>query len=319
MTSNPKADADYFAIRPGYIRGDQKITFNCYVKVGGKYILYCREGESFEHNRLKRLIEKKLNYFYIEKDRQYDYEAYLRGNMDMAFDKSSGKDIDLRVQILHGALQSSSEDLMDKPENEIQYEATKHSMFKFQDFIEEEGALRSVLNLENAQSSIAHHSVNVAALAISISRLLSPENPHEFVGTGALMHDIEHFMTKFPIDKDPSQHTDDEKLIYMKHPMAGGERLEKLKHIDKTVLSIVREHEELIDGTGFPNKLTEKDLHPMSLVVGLANSYDRYMSFRKMTPKDALKNLLVYKMGQYPLTMLQALQELLKMRGVLID
>lgn len=319
MAATDVPDNEYFPIRPGNLRGDQKITFDCYVKVGGKYILYCRQGESFEDDRLRRLIQKKLNYFYVRRDYEQQYQSYLRGNLDMAFDKSSSTSMDLRVQILHGAMQASSEELMETPENEIQYEATKHSMFKFQDFIEEEGALKKVLDLENAQSSIAHHSVNVAALAISISRLLSPDNPHEFVGTGALMHDLDHFMTKFPVEKDPSTHTEQEKAIYLRHTLAGAERLEKLKHVDKTVLSIVLEHEELIDGTGFPKKLVEKDLHPMSLVVGLANSYDRYLSFQKLSPKDALKNVLVYKMGQYPLTMLQALQELLKLRGVLID
>lgn len=309
----------YIPIRPGNLRGDQKISFDCYVKVGGKYILYCRQGDSFEGDRLKRLVKNKLNFFYIHKDKEADYLAYVRGNLDMAFDKSSGSSIDLRTQIIHGAMQASSEDVMEVPENEIQYEATKHSMFKFQDFIEEEGALKKVLDLTNADTSIAHHSVNVAALAISISRLLSPENPHELVGTAALMHDIEHFMTKFPVEKDPSKHTEEEKALYLKHTIAGADRLEKLKHVDKTVVSIVMEHEELIDGSGFPRKLTEKDLHPMSLVVGLANSYDRYLSFQKMTPKDALKSILVYKMGQYPLTMLQALQELLKLRGVLLE
>lgn len=314
-----KEALEYFPIRPGHLRGDQKITFDCYVKVGGKFILYCRAGESFEGERLKRLINNKLKYFYIRRDVEDAYNKYLRGNMEMAFDKNSSQPIDMRVQILHGAMQASSEELMETPEDEIQYEATKHSMFKFQDFIEEDGALKKVLDLENAQSSIAHHSVNVAAIAISISRLLSPDNPHEFVGTGALMHDIEHFMTKFPVEKDHSKHTEQEKAIFLQHPIAGAQRLEKLRHVDKTVLSIVLEHEELIDGSGFPKKLTEKDLHPMSLVVGLANTYDRYLSFNKMSPKEALKNVLVYKMGQYPLPILQALQELLKMRGVLID
>lgn len=319
MAVNDIPDNEYFPIRPGNLRGDQKITFDCYVKVAGKYILYCRQGESFENERLKRLIKNKLDHFYVRRDYEQQYQTYVRGNLDMAFDKSSGRDIDMRVQILHGAMQASSEELMETPENEIQYEATKHSMFKFQDFIEEDGALKKVLDLENAQSGIAHHSVNVAALAISISRLLSPDNPHEFVGTGALMHDLEHFMTKFPIEKTIESHTPEEKIVYLNHTLAGAARLEKLKHVDKTVLSIVLEHEELIDGSGFPHKKTEKDLHPMSLVVGLANAYDRYLSFQKLPPKEALKNILVHKMGLYPLPMLQALQELLKMRGVLID
>lgn len=314
-----KEALEYFPIRPGHLRGDQKITFDCYVKVGSKFILYCRAGESFENDRLKRLIRNKLSYFYVHRDMEDAYNKYVRGNLDMAFDKSSNQSIDIRVQILHGAMQASSEELMETPENEVQYEATKHSMFKFQDFIEEDGALKKVLDLENAQSTIAHHSVNVAALAISISRLLSPDNPHEFVGTGALMHDIEHFMTKFPVEKEHDKQSEEERAVFLKHPEAGALRLEKLRHVDKTVLSIVLEHEEHIDGTGFPNKLNEKQLHPMSMVVGLANSYDRYLSFQKLNPKEALKNVLVYKMGQYPLPMLQALQELLKMRGVLID
>lgn len=44
----------------------------------------------------------------------------------------------------------------------------------------------------------------------------------------------------------------------------------------------------------------------------MANAYDRYVQIKKLKPKEALKKMLIEKMGIYPLDMLQALQSTLK-------
>ena len=51
---------DYVSIRVSTLRGDQKIEFNAYLKINEKMVLYLRQGDSFEGDRLKRLKEKKL-------------------------------------------------------------------------------------------------------------------------------------------------------------------------------------------------------------------------------------------------------------------
>ena len=65
-------------IRVSTLRGDQQITFDVYVRVAGKYILYCREGDSFEGERLERLVSKRLTKMYIRKEQLPLYDAYIK-------------------------------------------------------------------------------------------------------------------------------------------------------------------------------------------------------------------------------------------------
>jgi HD-GYP domain-containing protein (c-di-GMP phosphodiesterase class II) len=88
--------------------------------------------------------------------------------------------------------------------------------------------------------------------------------------------------------------------------------LQGAKFLDQLVLSIITQHEEHADGTGFPKGLHEKDMDPLVVIVAMANAYDRLICFAGRSPKDALKNLLIDKLGAFPLPVLQNLQAILK-------
>lgn len=49
---------DYLPIRVSTLRGDLQISFDTYVLINQKYILFCRKGDSFEGERLSRLKKK---------------------------------------------------------------------------------------------------------------------------------------------------------------------------------------------------------------------------------------------------------------------
>mgnify|MGYP007026553391 FL=1 len=47
-------------------------------------------------------------------------------------------------------------------------------------------------------------------------------------------------------------------------------------------------------------------------MVGLANAYDRMVSFEKTPSKDAIKRLVVEKIGRYPLAQINAMKAIVK-------
>jgi hypothetical protein len=49
------SEGEFTSVRVSTLRGDLRIPFDVYVKVAGKFILYCRSGSSFEGVRLERL------------------------------------------------------------------------------------------------------------------------------------------------------------------------------------------------------------------------------------------------------------------------
>jgi putative nucleotidyltransferase with HDIG domain len=312
--------ADYVPIRVSTLRGDLKIPFNAYVRVAGKYILLCREGDSFEGGRLDRLKSKKLQKMFIPADQLGPYNDYLRQNLEQAYENTKHKPLDLRTQVIQGSLQSAAEDLIEDTESQAFYQVALEASGRFKKFfLSEPNTLAHMLNQKNLDFSVAHHSVVVSALSLAICSEMKLMESYpmkmEPMTVGALLHDIEHCFNNINFAVPPEQLTQIEKTIYNRHAIEGAKRIAEIHFYDKLVLDIINYHEEKIDGSG-QHAMREKDLSPLVFVVATANAFDHLLLYQNMTPKDALKKMLIEKMGVFPLDCMKGLQEALKNRGV---
>jgi HD-GYP domain-containing protein (c-di-GMP phosphodiesterase class II) len=310
-----ETDKEYTPIRVATLRGDMKIPFDVYIKVAGKYILYCRNGSSFEGERLARLRAKKLRKMYVAKADEIPYQQYLESNIDSAYANSDGKAMDIRAEVIQGFQQAAAEDYFEDPLDEFTYKHLRSSVQRFTEFIEREpAAAKAMLEIPNVDQSITHHGVTVATLgvALAIEAGLREGIQLNLFAMGCLLHDIDHFFTDTNVGRPLSQFSKEEMTAYREHPLNGAHRLQGAKFIDQIVLNVITQHEEHMDGSGSPKGLRDKDMDPLVLVAGLANAYDRLICFEGLQPKDALKELLIKKLGVYPLPHIQALQNVLK-------
>ena len=306
---------NHIPIRVSTLRGDQPIDFDAFVKINEKHILFCRRGDSFEGTRLTRLKEKKLKKMFIVESDENSYRNYLQRNIDMAYDSGSGKPVETRTEIVQGATQARAEDVMENAGNETVYNDTKADVLRFVEFLNKEAkALSHILQMENVDGSIAHHGVAVSSIAIGIANRLGIKDAkkNQMLSLGALLHDFEHFHSGLQISRPLNQFSAEEIKVYKGHPMDGLKRIQDKQHFDQQVLTIIREHEETIDGKGYPNGLRDNKIDALALIVGSANRADRLLTFEKMKRQDIPKHLMINFTGIHPLEHLQILGELLK-------
>lgn len=311
----------YAPIRVSTLRGDQKISFNTYVQVAGKYILLCREGDSFEGDRLEKLRSKKIVKMFIPEEQRKAYDAYLRENLDRAYNTSKDRPIEVRTQIIHGALQAVAEDLIESPEAADFYRVAIDAAKRFIDFFDAENdCLKCLIELNNPEFSISHHGVIVAGLSLGICQELGHLKPRsdrlEPLVVGSLIHDIEHNYNHLNRSTKPIQYSKPEKNIYLKHSIAGHERIKSHTHFDPLVRDIVLNHEESLDGLG-PRGKREKEIDPFTLIAATANAFESMLTYEKLTPRDAIKRFLIDKMGICQLESMRALQNSLKKRAII--
>lgn len=309
---------NHVPIRVSTLRGDQKIEFDAYVKINDKFILYLRRGDSFEGPRLKRLKEKKLKKMFILPDDEGRYRDYLTRNIEMAYDSGSGKSVETRSEIIQGAQQSNTELVMEDPGNETTYNEAKDGAAKFVQFLsQEESALSHILNVENLDKNVAHHGVTVSTLANALAKRMGLADPKQtqLLTLGALLHDFEHFHTGLDVARPVAGMTDEDQRVYREHPVAGGRRVQDKKHFDQVVLNIIVQHEEFIDGKGWPQGLKESQMDPLSVIVSSANALDRIITFEGKSRKDAAKHLMMTAVGKHPLQHLQILGEMMNQLG----
>lgn len=307
---------DYVSIRVSTLRGDQKIDFNAYVKINDKMILYLRRGDSFEGERLQRLKDKKLRKMYILTDEENTYRNYLQKNIEMAYDNSSNKDIQTRAEIIQGSQQSNTEEVFDNPDNVESYNYCKDAAGKYVNFIMSNAqATQTIMNMENTDKNIAHHGVTVSTLSIALAQKLGISDPKktQLLTLGALLHDYGHHNSPLNLNQPLDKMSAEDKKIWNQHPHDGAQKVHDKKHFDQTVINIIAQHEETINGAG-PKGMREKEMDPLSVIVSSANAMDRLITFEGVPKAEAAKKLMIDHVGKHPLQHLQMLNDIL--RGV---
>lgn len=300
------------------LRGDLKIPFDVYVRVAGKYIHYCRAGESFEGKRLERLKAKKLKKMYVRADDEIPYAQYLEANIDSAYDPKSNKSLEIRAEVIQGFQMAASEQFIEDPSNEMTYDHVRSSAQRFTEFLSRNpAAAGALLRLENSDSSVAHHCVNVAAITSLMVENSDYKGDAKLIPLilGCLVHDIDHIVLNVE-PKPVAQLSKVELAAYREHPKNGAQHLQGLRFIDQVVLNVIMQHEEHMDGTGFPKGLRDDQIDPLVLLASAANAFDRLVSFNKMSFKDATKSMMIDQMGKVPLPVLQSLQRVLKIASI---
>jgi putative nucleotidyltransferase with HDIG domain len=305
---------EYVSIRTSTLRGDQKIDFDVYVQVAGKHILYLRQGDSFEGARLERLRQKKLKKMFIQPGHEQMYRAYMNQNIEMAYDKKSGKSVESRAEVIQGVQQSSAEAVMEEPANEANYAIAKEGASRYVEFLlNEEKAVQAMLNVENNNQDIAHHGVAVSTIAVAIANRLGLNQPAttQLLALGGLLHDFGHAKASYHTFQPVKEMQDPLRAEYMKHPMLGGDQARDKRHFDPAVIAIIAQHEELINGTGYPNKLFEKATDPLAVIISTANDFDRLVVTKKISRGEALKKLTLERVGLHPLNQIQAMRSVI--------
>jgi len=310
---------DYVSVRVSTLRGDQKIDFDTYVKINDKMILYLRRGDSFEGARLKRLKDKKLKKMFIQPEDESRYREYMQRNIEMAYDNNSGKDLQTRSEIIQGEQQSKAEEVFENPGEPEAYFQAKDAAGKYVQFlISNHDAVKSVMSIENTDKSVSHHGISVATLSVALAQkmgVVTDAKQTQLLALGATLHDFGHHDSPVYPKKKRLEMDKDEVLVYKSHVEEGVRRVQDKNHFDPLVTRIILEHEECIDGSGYPRGLLENQIDPTSLIVATCNTLDRMITFEGHPREEAAKKIMLEYVGKYPLDHIQKAIEVLKSLG----
>jgi putative nucleotidyltransferase with HDIG domain len=139
------------------------------------------------------------------------------------------------------------------------------------------------------------HSLNVTMLSLMMARDIKlPQEAASTLGMGALFHDIgrQEIPAKILMKTDPL--TQAERSFYELHCQYGVEIGRRLK-LTPATLSIIREHHEAYDGSGYPAKLKGDAINLLARIVAIANYYDELCNPANindaLTPHEALSQM----------------------------
>lgn len=141
-----------------------------------------------------------------------------------------------------------------------------------------------VVNLSDIRSVDDYtfsHSVNVCiySLVIGIGLGYSEEKLRE-LGVGSMLHDIGKVKVPQQIIQKPGRLTKDEFEEIKRHTWYGYEILKDTKGISMTASYIALGHHERIDGSGYPCRQKDRNIHKAARIVAVSDVYDALTSDR---------------------------------------
>src|SRR4051795_9343795 len=103
------------------------------------------------------------------------------------------------------------------------------------------------------------------------------------LGLGLLVHDIGKLAVPPEILNKPGRLTDEEMAVMKTHPQAGVELL-RPADLSPLALSVVRDHHERVDGSGYPHGISGAQVQDFPRIAAVADVYDAVTSERVYKP-----------------------------------
>lgn len=152
--------------------------------------------------------------------------------------------------------------------------AIKNCVNKMVEILTEEKTLPLAYQMKSFNDYTYIHSINVAALCMSFAFHLKWDvRDIKILGEGGFLFDIGKTKIDINILVKSGKLTDAEFDEIKKHPVIGSE-LTKKQNFSEEISKMILEHHESIDGSGYPNKLSNEQISKYAKLISIVDSYD---------------------------------------------
>lgn len=158
-------------------------------------------------------------------------------------------------------------------------------------------ALLCMTHLRDKDAYLLEHSLNVGILMGAFASFLDfDESLVTELAFAGMVHDIGKVEIPDNVLLKPGKLTAPEMQVMQDHVTKGIEALELMPGVSDTLLNVVAEHHERLDGSGYPKALAGDDISMYGRMIAIVDGYDAMTADRcykkGMPPNQALKILL---------------------------
>jgi len=164
-------------------------------------------------------------------------------------------------------------------------------------------AMICITRMKNKDDYTYLHSVAVCALMIALGKQLNYSGDIHALGMAGLLHDVGKMAIPEDILNKPGKLTDEEFERVKSHPRRGWEMLKENNVADEISLDVCLHHHERVDGHGYPDKLSAKNISLVARMGAVCDVYDAITSDRSYKkgwePAESLKKMAEWQDGHF--------------------
>lgn len=281
-------ERNFFSVSADLITKDKPLPFDLYInssiiKNKQRFVRIFPIGEVLTSEELAEL-KQKYHQLYVNENQRDLYMKSLVQSGEFSEVEAVNFIKDSAIKYLH--------DVFD-PKKEFSTEVLSETINGCKDAVENmidvldgqsiDGLRGLIGSLSSHDFYTYDHSINVSMYCITILRILKPTASKTeliHVGLGGLLHDLGKIKIPTEILNCPGGLSEEDYQTIKTHPDLGlallldNEDLE-IEELDvNTIARVVHEHHENWDGSGYPAKKAEKDIHIFARICAIADFFD---------------------------------------------
>lgn len=168
-----------------------------------------------------------------------------------------------------------------------------------------------VLHAMQAETGLHSHPLNVAVIALTMAKALDMEAQEaSWLGQGALFHDIgkNEIPDRVARKAEPLTHAE---LALLEQHCELGARTAAAMGMHERIVTIIRQHHECMDGSGYPAGLKGDQIDWLSRIIVVANIFENLCNpldmACAMTPYEALAHMFAHLRSKFDASLLTLL------------
>lgn len=306
-------EGNFISVRLNTLRSNVPFGFTVFLKMSEGYLRYIHAEDDIEQKRLDNLRNNHLKKVYIQSQDEGKYQKFLDKLLEEAA-KDPNVSLQNKTVLVASVTADAIERVYQDPTSRVAYMLTQKAASSLVSSTQATPEiLKEIFNIEHDDDISISCAITTSTTAVMLARKIGLSSDKlETISLAALLCDIslpklgEDYQKFFT--KNITDFTHEEAKQYKEHPFKSAELLQDKDYSSQQVLSLIANHEEKLNGKGFPKGVSK--LSPEERVVSLCNRFSLLTVGMKM-PKDvALKELILHDAGAYDLELINTLKSL---------
>lgn len=313
---------EFFEISAEEFVSSKVAKYDLYEKLkDGACEKFATKGAPLDQERYDRIKKGPNPYIYLTKE---DMKAYVMFIVNLGNTVKESKAIDLTKKI--SFLKHSNDMIFEYIFKESLEDFIVGYIFSLNESassvlneISDPAIVLSVLN--NGPNRTYAHFLGTSMVAVLICHALQWNSPKMLMlaSLGGLLHDVGYKNVNRDLLKRPEEELNEEQLeAVRKHTAHGSALLQPISAVPQELQTIIAQHHEYCNGTGYPTGVRKNLIHPMARLLNVASEFAS-QTIKKddgkppVSATDAISKM-IFNFERYDLAPLGALASLFKVK-----
>jgi len=274
---------DYRPIDLGCLHPEISAPCDLFLRVGRRrYTLFAAKGLGFSPVHRQNLAETGVQELYIQEEDAPVFYRYLKEALSQVV-RNPNCPSETKAGFVHAACRDIMTKVYSDPRAAFIDQAMEVIWPSVDLVVRDDRATRCLVQLTAHDVNTYTHCTNVGIFSIALARIfLGSSSEHDLhkLAAGFFLHDLGKCKIPLEIINKPGRLDETEWQIVQQHPQHGYDLLTESGHMTDEARIIILEHHEKDDGTGYPNRMSSRDIHPYARICRLADVYEALTSDR---------------------------------------